>query len=98
MRLWGGRFAEENDRRVADFTRSIELDRELPADDIAGAIAAVRGLGRAELLTDDEGAQVGGGREGRASDVAAGSLSWDPDLEDVHLNLESALADRIGAV
>ena len=36
MRLWGGRFAEENDQRVADFTRSIDLDRELAADDIAG--------------------------------------------------------------
>src|SRR3954453_20556906 len=98
MRLWGGRFAEENDRRVADFTRSIELDRELAADDIAGSIAHVRALGRAGLLTDDEVAQLVGGLEGLASDVEAGSLTWDPDLEDVHLNLESALADRIGAV
>src|SRR6478752_3213689 len=98
MRLWGGRFAEENDQRVADFTRSIELDRELAADDIAGSIAHVRALGRAGLLTDDEVAELVGGLEGLASEVAAGSLTWDPDLEDVHLNLESALADRIGAV
>ena len=47
MRLWGGRFSEENDGRVADFTRSIEIDQELAADDIAGSIAHVRGLGRA---------------------------------------------------
>jgi len=98
MRLWGGRFAEENDQRVADFTRSIELDRELAADDIAGSIAHVRALGRAGLLTDDEVAELVGGLEGLASEVAAGSLTWEPDLEDVHLNLESALADRIGPV
>ena len=98
MRLWGGRFAEENDQRVADFTRSIELDRELAADDIAGSIAHVRALGRAGLLTDDEVAELVRGLEGLASEVAAGSLTWEPDLEDVHLNLESALADRIGPV
>src|SRR6188472_2723139 len=98
MRLWGGRFAEENDQRVADFTRSIELDRELAADDIAGSIAHVRALGRAALLTDDEVAELIGGLEGLASEVAAGSLAWEPDLEDVHLNLESALADRVGPV
>ena len=64
MRLWGGRFAEENDRRVADFTRSIELDRELAADDIAGSIAHVRALGRAGLLTEDEVGELVGGTGG----------------------------------
>jgi argininosuccinate lyase len=98
MRLWGGRFAEENDRRVADFTRSIDLDRELAADDIAGSIAHVRALGRAGLLTDDEVAELVAGLEGLATAVADGSLAWDPDLEDVHLNLEAALAERIGSV
>src|SRR5687768_24411 len=44
MRLWGGRFEEENDPRVADFTRSIEIDRELADDDLLGSIAHVRGL------------------------------------------------------
>ena len=88
MRLWGGRFAEENDRRVADFTRSIELDRELAADDLAGSMAHVRGLGRAGLLTDDEVAELIGGLTGLAEDVAAGAIDWDPALEDVHLNLE----------
>jgi argininosuccinate lyase len=98
MRLWGGRFAEENDRRVADFTRSIELDRELAADDIAGSIAHVRALGRAGLLTETRSGSSSGDWRGWPSDVVNGSITWDPDLEDVHLNLESALADRIGAV
>src|SRR5262245_16573010 len=98
MRLWGGRFSEENDERVAEFTRSVELDRELAADDIAGSIAHVRGLGRAGLLTDDEGDALVGGLTDLAEAVARDEIAWDPALEDVHLNLESALADRVGAV
>ena len=98
MRLWGGRFSEENDQRVADFTRSIEVDRELAADDIAGSIAHVRGLRRADLLTDDEAEELIGGLTELAEAVAADEIRWDPTLEDVHLNLEAALADRIGPV
>ena len=54
MQLWGGRFGEENDPRVAEFTRSIEVDAVFAADDCEGSIAHVRGLGRAGILTDDE--------------------------------------------
>ena len=98
MRLWGGRFSEDTDARVADFTRSLELDRELAADDILGSIAHVRGLGRAGLLTQDEVEQLVAGLEELARSVADGTFPWDPALEDVHLNIEAALADRIGAV
>ena len=96
MRLWGGRFAEGNDERVADFTRSIEIDRELAADDLLGSLAHVRGLGRAGLLTGDEVTALVAGLEGLAEEVASGSLEWDPTLEDIHLNLEVALGERIG--
>ena len=96
MRLWGGRFTEATDTRVADFTRSIEIDRELAGDDLAGSIAHVRGLGRTGLLTEAEVAALVDGLTGLAEEVAAGTLEWDPALEDVHLNLESALAERIG--
>ena len=69
MRTWGGRFSGETDARVADFTRSIEVDAALAADDIAGSIAHVRGLGRAGLLTADEVADArrrpDGARRGR---------------------------------
>ena len=98
MRLWGGRFSEANDDRVADFTRSIEIDRELAADDLAGSIAHVRGLGRAGLLAADEVRTLVDGLEGLAETVAAGELTWDPALEDVHLNLEAALGERVGPV
>ena len=98
MRVWGGRFAEENDERVANFTRSIEIDRELAADDIAGSIAHVRGLARASLITEAELAALVDGLTALGEDVAAGTIEWDPALEDVHLNLEVALTDRVGPV
>jgi argininosuccinate lyase len=98
MRLWGGRFAEPSDQRTVDFTRSIEVDAALAADDIAGSMAHVRGLGRAGLLTDVEVEALVGGLTALAGDVAAGTIAWDPALEDVHLNLEAALADKIGSV
>ena len=98
MRLWGGRFSEANDARVEAFTSSIEIDRELAADDLAGSIAHVRGLGRAGLLTDAQVDELVAGLTALAEDVAADRFAWDPALEDVHLNLEAALAERIGPV
>src|SRR2546423_9631256 len=96
MRLWGGRFGEPNDPRAIDFGRSIEVDRELAGDDIAGSVAQVHGLGRAGILTADDVEKLVAGLEALAADVEAGRIEWDPALEDVHLNLEAALVARIG--
>jgi argininosuccinate lyase len=96
MRTWGGRFTGETDARVADFTRSIEIDAALAADDIAGSIAHVRGLGRAGILTDDEVKTLVDGLLVLAEEVAIGRVTWDPDLEDIHMNVEAALTERIG--
>jgi len=98
MRLWGGRFSENGDERLADFTRSIEVDAALALDDLRGSIAHVRGLGRAGLLTGAEVTQLVAGLEGLAAEVEAEKLDWDPGLEDVHMNLEAALTERIGSV
>ena len=96
MRTWGGRFTAETNAGVADFTRSIEIDAALAADDIAGSIAHVRGLGRADLLAPNEVDALVAGLLALAEDVAVGRLTWDPALEDVHMNLEAALADKVG--
>ncbi len=98
MRLWGGRFEGTTDERVAEFTRSIEVDGALALDDIAGSIAHVHGLGRAGLLAPDEVETLVRGLEGLRREVESGSLKWDPALEDVHLNLEQALRDRVGPI
>jgi argininosuccinate lyase len=96
--MWGGRFDDRPDDRVADFTRSVEIDVELALDDIAGSIAHVRGLGRAGLLSEEEVAALEDGLVAVRRDVEAGAVVWDPDLEDVHLNLETLLTERVGSV
>ena len=80
MRTWGGRFAEDPDKDVADFTRSIEIDEALAFDDISGSIAHVRGLGRAGVLGEDEVHALGRrsrrarrGRRRGSADVGPGS-------------------------
>jgi argininosuccinate lyase len=98
MRLWGGRFEGTTDERVADFTRSIEIDGALALDDIAGSIAHVHGLGRAGLLTPAEVETLVGGLEALRGEVEAGAIVWDPALEDIHMNLEAALGARIGPI
>ncbi len=98
MQRWGGRFSGGTDERVVDFTRSIEVDAALAADDLAGSIAHVRGLGRAGILSDAEVATLVAGLEGLLAEVAAGTVEWDAALEDVHMNLEAALEARIGPV
>jgi argininosuccinate lyase len=96
MRLWGGRFKADTDPLAADFTNSVEIDRALAPDDLAGSVAHVHGLQRAGLLTDAEAATLVSGLEDLGREIAAATFTWDPRLEDVHLNLESALAARIG--
>ena len=98
MKAWGGRFSEAPNELAADFGRSIEVDAELALDDLRGSIAHVGGLARAGLVTADEAAQLIAGLHGLEAEVIDGSIAWDPALEDVHLNLEMALAARIGAV
>ena len=98
MRMWGGRFEGTSDERMAEFTRSIDFDGVLAADDIAGSIAHVHGLGRAGLLAPDEVETLVAGLEGLRVEVEAGKLTWDPALEDIHMNLEVALRERIGPV
>jgi len=96
MERWGGRFTGGTDERVVDFTRSIEVDAALAADDLEGSIAHVRGLGRAGILTAVEVDGLVEGLRALAVDVEAGEVAWDPALEDVHMNLEAALEARIG--
>ncbi|HEX2756085.1 MAG TPA: argininosuccinate lyase, partial [Candidatus Limnocylindrales bacterium] len=98
MRLWGGRFATDSDEQVAAFGRSIEIDAEMALDDLDGSVAHVRGLGRAGILTEAEVAVLVDGLADLRRDVENGKLRWDPALEDVHLNLEAALTERLGPV
>ena len=98
MKMWGGRFEGDANEEVAAFSRSIETDAAMAVDDLDGSIAHVHGLGRAGILTAAEVETIVAGLEDLRRDVEAGELRWDPALEDVHMNLEAALTERIGPV
>jgi len=98
QQMWGGRFAEATDELVQAFNASIDVDREMALEDIEGSIAHATMLGEQGIITPaDAAALVAGLRDLRAS-VAAGEMAWSAALEDVHMNLEQRLTERIGAV
>jgi len=95
---WGGRFSESPDARVAAFTESVSFDARLAAHDIRGSIAHARMLSNVGVLTDDEFTQIEAGLNAIGARIAAGDFSWDPALEDVHMNIEARLTNDIGAL
>jgi argininosuccinate lyase len=98
VKTWGGRFEGRPDPGAAAFGRSIDVDTELALDDVDGSIAHVSGLERAGILTAAEATTLRSGLAGLRDELSAGTVAWDPALEDIHMNLEFALEARIGAV
>jgi argininosuccinate lyase len=95
---WGGVFDQATDRRVEKFTQSVDFDRHLYAQDIRGSIAHALMLAKVGVLTDDERHQIVTGLEQIHQEIDAGKFPFREDLEDVHMNIERALVDRIGDV
>jgi len=94
---WGGRFGEATDAFVARFTASIGFDRRLYRQDIAGSIAHAEMLARAGILTAAERDAITNGLETIRARIEAGQFQWSEALEDVHMNIEAALTEAIGA-
>ena len=97
-KLWGGRFAEATDGLVELFNASVGFDQRLAEQDIRGSLAHVAMLGSVGILDDAEVAQITGGLKSVLNDIRAGNFEWRLDREDVHMNVEAALRDRIGPV
>ena len=93
---WSGRFTESMDALVEAFTESVSFDRRLAPHDIAGSIAHATMLERVGVLTAEERDAIVEGLRAIAADIEAGRFSWSTKLEDVHMNIESALTERIG--
>ena len=91
MKAWGGRFAGSPDEASAAFGRSIDIDAELALDDITGSIAHVGALRRAGVISVAEADALVIGLTELRDEVVGGTLAWNPELEDVHMNLEFAL-------
>jgi argininosuccinate lyase len=93
---WGGRFTEPTDAFVERFTASVTFDKRLYAADIRGSIAHATMLNKVGILTAEELQQIVSGLEAIRADIEAGKFEWSVKLEDVHMNIESRLTDRIG--
>ncbi|PHQ14616.1 argininosuccinate lyase [Marinobacter profundi] len=93
---WGGRFSEPTDAFVERFTASVGFDQRLYHHDITGSIAHATMLAEVGVLTAAERDQIVEGLNGVKADIEAGNFEWSVSLEDVHMNIEARLTDRIG--
>jgi argininosuccinate lyase len=96
QKLWGGRFSETTAASVEEFTESISYDWRLYHHDIMGSRAHARMLARQGLITGAERDAILQGLDAIEEDIRAGRFTFRPELEDVHMNIEKALTDRIG--
>jgi argininosuccinate lyase len=95
-KLWAGRFNQPTDAFVEAFTASVEFDQRLAEEDIRGSIAHATMLARQGILTEEEKTRIVEGLEAIREEIRAGTFPWSVALEDVHMNIEAALTERIG--
>ena len=81
-----------------NYSSSIHYDRRLYRQDIAGSIAHVRMLARQGIVESGEAESIVTGLEAIRDEIEEGAFPWREDLEDIHMNIESRLFDKIGAV
>lgn len=96
-KMWGGRFSASTDTSVEAFSASIHYDWRLYRHDIAGSRAHAAMLARQGLITGEERDLIINGLDGIESEIDSGRFVFRPELEDIHMNIEKALADKIGA-
>jgi len=95
-KLWGGRFRDDTDPAVERFSASVHFDRALARYDVRLSIAHARMLRKTGLLSSEDEAALLGGLEQIAGEIEADDFVLDPALEDVHMNIEARLRERIG--
>ena len=96
-KLWGGRFEEATAQSVEAFTASIHYDSRLYKYDIAGSRAHARMLADNGILSKDELRDILDGLTAIEAEIEGGTFTFRRELEDIHMNIEKALVDRIGA-
>lgn len=95
-KLWGGRFSESTDEFVERFTASVNFDRRLYEQDIQGSLAHAEMLAAIDVLTANELKAIKEGLIEIRQEIADGKFAWSVSLEDVHMNIEARLTERIG--
>ena len=95
-KMWGGRFSEATAASVEAFSASVHYDARLYRHDIMGSRAHARMLARQGLITGEECAAILQGLDAIEAEIDRGDFVFRPELEDVHMNIEKALTERIG--
>ncbi|MHC1715117.1 MAG: argininosuccinate lyase [Acidaminococcaceae bacterium] len=96
-KLWGGRFSKNTNELVDAFNASIEFDKRLYHEDIRGSIAHATMLGRAGIIPVADAEEIVTGLKQILADIEAGDFSFEVSLEDIHMNIEARLTERIGS-
>ena len=97
-KLWKGRFTAATDQLVEEYTESVSFDQRLYEVDIQGSKAHASMLARVGVLTSSESDAIITGLDQILEDIERGDFSWSRTLEDVHMNIEARLTERIGDV
>jgi len=95
--MWGGRFAEATDALVKRMNASIGVDQRMARQDLLGSLAHAAMLTTTGVITAEDGAAIEAGLRSLLADLEAGSLTFSEEFEDIHMNLEHLLTERIGA-
>ena len=95
--IWGGRFTAGPSHIMQAINASVDIDQRLFEQDIAGSLAHARMLSACQVISSEDEAAIRRGLEAVREDIRAGRFTWDPALEDVHMNIEAALRAKIGA-
>jgi len=96
VKPWGGRFTEPTDVFVETFTASVEFDQRMYKQDIKGSIAHAAMLYKVGVLTKDECDLIAGGLHEIELEIESGQFTWSVELEDIHMNIEARLTQKIG--
>lgn len=95
-KLWGGRFTQPTDKFVEEFTASIEFDKRLYHQDIRGSVAHARMLGRQGIIPQEDVEKIVNGLLDILQQIEAGKFDFSIGLEDIHMNIEARLSQKIG--
>lgn len=98
MKLWGGRFSKATNEMVDDFNSSIRFDQRLYKQDIAGSIAHVTMLGKQNIIPMEDVEKIKAGLQEILVDIENGNVEFDIAAEDIHMNIEKLLIEKIGDV
>ncbi|MDD4295740.1 MAG: argininosuccinate lyase [Ruminiclostridium sp.] len=98
MKLWGGRFSKSTDAMVDDFNSSIRFDSRMYKQDIKGSMAHVKMLGKCGIISAEDSALIYKTLKEIMLDIEKGVVEFEIDAEDIHMNIEKILTERIGDV